>query len=221
MTTVVLDNKQKASVLKDFNDFLHPRTARWYSNRGIPYRRGYMFHGYVQGNLRLRHYANDTSPPGTGKTSLSFSLAGVFGLDVYCLALSEATLTEEDLILLFNSLPKRCILLLEDVDTAGLRRPHGAKNTSKQEYGNRSSSIGGTHGKKKNTAAALAGEEGPSVTIKDHIPDGPSTSGRDSTFKNTLTLSGLLNAIDGVASQEGRVLIMTTVSAIQMFASSC
>jgi chaperone BCS1 len=45
MATVVLDNEQKASILKDFNEFLHPRTARWYSNRGIPYRRGYLFHG--------------------------------------------------------------------------------------------------------------------------------------------------------------------------------
>ncbi len=45
MATVVLDNNQKANVLRDFNEFLHPRTARWYSNRGIPYRRGYLFHG--------------------------------------------------------------------------------------------------------------------------------------------------------------------------------
>jgi chaperone BCS1 len=45
MATVVLDNYQKAHILKDFNEFLHPRTARWYSNRGIPYRRGYLFHG--------------------------------------------------------------------------------------------------------------------------------------------------------------------------------
>ena len=46
MATVVLDNDQKANVLQDFNEFLHPKTARWYSNRGIPYRRGYLFHGY-------------------------------------------------------------------------------------------------------------------------------------------------------------------------------
>ncbi len=48
MATVVLDNNQKASILRDFNEFLHPRTERWYSNRGVPYRRGYLFHGYVK-----------------------------------------------------------------------------------------------------------------------------------------------------------------------------
>ena len=56
MTTVVLDNEQKAKVLKDFNDFLHPRTGRWYSNRGIPYRRGYLFHGYAQTFWQLLCY---------------------------------------------------------------------------------------------------------------------------------------------------------------------
>lgn len=45
IATVVLDDNQKATILKDLNDFLHPRTARWYGNRGIPHRRGYLFHG--------------------------------------------------------------------------------------------------------------------------------------------------------------------------------
>ena len=58
LATVVLDYKQKAALLNDINEYLHPETPRWYANRGIPYRRGYLFHG----------------PPGTGKTSLSFAL---------------------------------------------------------------------------------------------------------------------------------------------------
>jgi chaperone BCS1 len=52
METVVLDAERKADVLRDINEYLHPATPRWYANRGIPYRRGYLFHG----------------PPGTGKT---------------------------------------------------------------------------------------------------------------------------------------------------------
>ena len=119
MGTVVLDDTQKAMILKDINDFLHPRTPRWYANRGIPYRRGYLFHG----------------PPGTGKTSLSFALAGVFGLDIYCLSLSEATLTEEDLITLFNSLPRRCVVLLEDIDSAGVLRKKSDGEEEKNEGG--------------------------------------------------------------------------------------
>ncbi|EXJ70014.1 uncharacterized protein A1O5_07087 [Cladophialophora psammophila CBS 110553] len=194
MATVVLDNDQKAAILKDFNDFLHPRTARWYSNRGIPYRRGYLFHG----------------PPGTGKTSLSFALAGVFGLDIYCLALSEATLTEEDLILLFNSLPKRCILLLEDIDSAGLGRAPGAKDGEKRETANQSPSSKGTQRKKKSIGDEDDKDKSAGVAPPKVVVDRPNAFGKEPTFKNTLTFSGLLNAIDGVASQEGRVLIMTT-----------
>jgi hypothetical protein len=104
--TVALDDTRGAVVLNDINGFLHPRTPRWYANRGIPFRRGYSFHG----------------PPRTGEASLSFALEGVFGLDVYCLSLSEATLTEEDLITQFNNLPRRCVILLEDIDSARRQR---------------------------------------------------------------------------------------------------
>jgi mitochondrial chaperone BCS1 len=151
MKTVVLDRKQKKQVLADMNEYLHPATPRWYANRGIPLRRGYLFHG----------------PPGTGKTSLSFALAGVFGLDIYVISLLDPSLAEEDLIALFNNLPRRCVVLLEDIDTAGLSRPQD--------------------------------EETPSEDTKDGKKE-----------KKGISLSGLLNAIDGVASHEGRVLIMTT-----------
>lgn len=110
----------------------------------------------------------------------------MFGLNIYSLSLSEATLTEEDLIMLFNSLPKRCILLLEDVDTAGLARSIHLKGARDRKSN-------------KNTGARKRKNQGSSKTTRVTGPD-----------KNTLTLSGLLNAIDGVASQEGRVLIMTT-----------
>ncbi|KAK4996638.1 hypothetical protein LTR28_000121, partial [Elasticomyces elasticus] len=48
--------------------------------------------------------------------------AGIFGLEIYVISLQEPALTEGDLGLLFNSLPRRCIVLLEDIDSAGLLR---------------------------------------------------------------------------------------------------
>jgi chaperone BCS1 len=106
METVVLDEAKKQDIVDDINEYLSPVTARWYANRGIPYRRGYLFYG----------------PPGTGKTSLTFALAGNFGLDIHVASLQESTLTEEELGMLFTNLPARCIVLLEDIDTAGLFR---------------------------------------------------------------------------------------------------
>ena len=199
--TVVLDDEQKAAVLRDVNDFLNPATTRWYSNRGIPYRRGILLFG----------------PPGTGKTSLSFALAGVFGLDIYCMSLSEKTLSEEDLILLFNSLPKRCIVLLEDIDSAGIVRKNAdsqkdEEEKSKGEPKDKKEDATGEEKDKdvEHTASIIAKEVAKAVKAASESTDRPS-GGRSSNANDTgITLSALLNAIDGVASQEGRVLIMTT-----------
>ena len=183
MKTVVLDSKQKIQVLSDINEYLHPATPRWYANRGIPLRRGYLFYG----------------PPGTGKTSLSFALAGVFGLDIYVISLLEPTLTEEDLSALFNSLPRRCVVLLEDIDTAGLSRAPDAttdKNESDDEGDEKP-------GKKKKKA-----ENKEDWKVSDLARELKKQGGENE--KKGISLSGLLNAIDGVASHEGRVLIMTT-----------
>ncbi|KXJ92856.1 P-loop containing nucleoside triphosphate hydrolase protein [Microdochium bolleyi] len=216
MRTVVLDSRQKAQILNDMNEYLHPSTPRWYANRGIPLRRGYLFHG----------------PPGTGKTSLSFALAGVFGLDIHVISLLEPTLTEEDLSTLLGSLPRRCIVLLEDIDTAGLRRPENELERSERASRRpRDGQAGGGRGGRRS-----GGKKSDEANNNDHDKDKADTNSAVTTAspqdwkvsdlaralktesansdsdakKQGISLSGLLNAIDGVASHEGRVLIMTT-----------
>ncbi|KAF9737053.1 hypothetical protein PMIN01_04832 [Paraphaeosphaeria minitans] len=179
MSTVALDQEQKAKIVMDINEYLHPASARWYAARGIPYRRGYLFHG----------------PPGTGKTSLSFALAGIFGLDIYCISLMEIGLTESDLNKLFTTLPRRCIVLLEDIDSAGLRRTDDASEASSDGTPSEASSDG------------TPSEDGVKV---DPLPKLPGAALRGPGIKSLISLSGLLNTIDGAASHEGRVLIMTT-----------
>ena len=104
LDSVVLDETQKSKIIEDVEEYLQPSTAEWYASRGVPYRRGYLFHG----------------PPGTGKTSMAYSLAGTFGLDVYFIPLSS--LGDDDLPVLFASLPQPCMVLLEDIDDARLKR---------------------------------------------------------------------------------------------------
>jgi chaperone BCS1 len=178
MSTVSLDQQQKANIVMDINEYLHPASARWYAARGIPYRRGYLFHG----------------PPGTGKTSLSFALAGIFGLDIYCISLMEVGLTESELNKLFAHLPRRCIVLLEDIDSAGLRRPDEPAESK--------------DGKTDAQSDTSVDEGLTKISKTDLLPTVPGQP--PTALKSLISLSGLLNAIDGVASHEGRVLIMTT-----------
>ncbi|RFU80276.1 mitochondrial chaperone bcs1 [Trichoderma arundinaceum] len=163
-STVILSEKLKQDLIDDAADYLNPATRRWYANRGIPYRRGYLLYG----------------PPGTGKSSLSLALAGYFRMKIYIVSLSSINATEEGLTSLFSNLPTRCLVLLEDIDTAGL-----------------------THTREESDPTPA-----PNPALNPSAPSPPTTSNTGSGGR--LSLSGLLNILDGVASQEGRLLIMTT-----------
>lgn len=172
-STIILNEKVKQDLIDDVRDYLDPATRRWYSNRGIPYRRGYLLYG----------------PPGTGKSSLSLALAGFFKMRIYIVSLSSIASNEENLGTLFAELPRRCVVLLEDIDTAGL-----------------------THTREENKDQDNSGSKDGKVPGKLPKSNGNANTSNNNNNENNgrLSLSGLLNILDGVASQEGRVLIMTT-----------
>lgn len=138
--SVILDEGISEGILRDVKDFLS--NGNWYHSRGIPYRRGYLLYG----------------PPGSGKTSYIQALAGELDYNICILNLSENNLTDDRLNHLMNHIPKRSILLLEDIDAAFNKR----EQTSDQGY------------------------------------------------QSGVTFSGLLNALDGVASAEECITFMTT-----------
>lgn len=131
LTSVVLEGSRRDAILHDVNSFLD--SASWYHTMGIPYRRGYLLYG----------------PPGCGKSSLVMALAGELGMAICLVSLSNRSVDDDSLNSLLNSAPKKCIVLLEDIDRAF-------------------------------------------------------------NAESRVTMSGLLNALDGVAAQEGRVIFMTT-----------
>jgi chaperone BCS1 len=139
-----MKNELKSDILKDVDEFLDQGMQGWYQERGIPHKQGYLLFG----------------PPGTGKSSFSLSLAGKHEWDIYTLQLSNNS--DSTLLNLFSELPAHCIVLLEDVYTAGAKR-------------------------------------------RDSFD-----ADQENDLKSAVTLSGLLNVIDGVSSQEGRIFIMTT-----------
>ncbi|KXX78748.1 Mitochondrial chaperone BCS1 [Madurella mycetomatis] len=139
--SVILDAGVKERLVGDVKEFL--AAQKWYTDRGVPYRRGYLLYG----------------PPGTGKTSFIQALAGELDYSVAMINLSEVGMTDDLLAQLLTQLPEKSILLLEDVDAALVNR-------------------------------------------RQRDPDG--YSGR------TVTASGLLNALDGLAAGEDRIAFLTT-----------
>jgi chaperone BCS1 len=137
LTSVLLPPSLGESLLSDVQEFT--RSQAWYLERGIPYRRGYLLYG----------------PPGCGKSSYIFALAGELNYNIAILNLNDKGLTDDRLNILLSVVPPRTIVLLEDVDAA---------------------------------------------FTKERV--------QQTTY--SVTFSGLLNALDGVASTEERVIFMTT-----------
>ncbi|OSD04934.1 P-loop containing nucleoside triphosphate hydrolase protein [Trametes coccinea BRFM310] len=119
--------------------------------------------------------------PGSGKTSLIHSLAGELGLDIYVVSLSSKGMSDNTLTTLMGNVPSRCILLLEDLDAAFTR------GISRDET---------------STGAPLSSSSSSSSSS--------SPKNKDDNDGSTLSLSGLLNSLDGVAAAEGRLLFATT-----------
>lgn len=98
--------------------------------------------------------------------------------------------------MLFATLPARCIVLLEDIDSAGLVRETDNEDENHHHPG-----------VQKEGEQAQGGEDWKLSNLTKALKKANQSSDE---AKKGISLSGLLNIIDGVASHEGRVLIMTT-----------
>lgn len=98
LDSVILDPAKKKLLLEDMTWFLKADTAAFYENHGIPYHRAYLFYG----------------PPGYGKTSATYALAGHFKRNLCFFPIEGAT--ESTLQHAFSTLPNQSMVVLEDVD---------------------------------------------------------------------------------------------------------
>ncbi|KAG9190542.1 hypothetical protein G6011_08630 [Alternaria panax] len=178
LDTIDMDETIKSDLVRDAEYYYSDESRSYFADCGIPYRRGYLFHG----------------PPGTGKSSFSAALAGHLSCDIYHINLSTGSISDGTLHRLFLGLPRKCVVVLEDIDSAGIGREQGPSDDRTEALQRAQSAIESAH--------SLTDAMGPAPQLTNH--------GRRIPRSNTVTLSGLLNAIDGNASQEGRLLIMTS-----------
>lgn len=98
ISTICLDGKEK-EILDYIIKFKSPKVKKDYMNKGIPYKKNIMFEGY----------------PGTGKTSLVFSIASELDCNLAIINFSKE-MDDNNFMRAIRRLPKNAILVLEDID---------------------------------------------------------------------------------------------------------
>ena len=94
----VHDKETKEKLLKDVKLFLESRDL--YQQNGMPFRRGYLFHG----------------KDGSGKMSMALSLAAKLNYRVCSMDLTEKDLTVSCLKQRLRLIPNQCLVLIENLD---------------------------------------------------------------------------------------------------------
>ncbi|KAH7392269.1 hypothetical protein DE146DRAFT_618331 [Phaeosphaeria sp. MPI-PUGE-AT-0046c] len=211
LSTIDLDPTLKDYISRDAGLFFGDDSPVFYENTGQPYRRGYLLYG----------------PPGTGKTSVSKAIASHFNVPLVLITLKG--MDDKDLMDAFGRLPYRCVVLLEDIDCAGA----DVNNRDAKPV----TGPGNSKGKPLLSPAELEAAKSALLEAvnKQNAIDRQRLIDDMDNFRNELSqdfgyptkekrskkprivdpnkrvsLSGLLNVIDGADAAEGRLLIMTT-----------
>ncbi len=155
LESVILQPGEKERLIQDIEKFRASKQR--YRCLGVPYHRGYLFHG----------------PPGTGKTSLVSAVAAKFGMSIYALSLAE--FNDKTLMKAMNDVDPNSVILFEDIDCM----KGGKARLSPEELARR--------------------EASKSPRDRSDPPEGFG-----------VTLSGLLNALDGFSAPENVLYMMTS-----------
>lgn len=141
---------------------------------------------YIERGIPYRLGILIYGPPGTGKTTLAMGIASHYNRALYSANLNSIG-NDETVLRAFTAADKDGIILIEDIDTFDA----SAKRDDVPDEVSATATPGGLDNTKP--LSEVAG-----------------TPAVEKQKSKSLTLSGLLNAIDGVAAAEGRILIMTT-----------
>lgn len=142
--SVFIEKEKKDTLINSLEKFI--KSEEWYIKNGIPYQLGILFYGAA----------------GTGKTSLIKAVSGYLNYPIYYLSTQKLSRIESAM----STLPEKCVVVIEDIDTNSL-----------------------THSREKK-------EKSTDSKLLEGILE--------------VSLSEVLNALDGMFSAHGRILIATT-----------
>jgi len=103
VSNTIVSKEVQSEFYEDVHQFMN--NSKWYAEKGIPYKRGYLLHGN----------------PGCGKTSLIKAIASNYNIPLYIIEL-ESLHSNDELISLITSISceTNYILVFEDVDRSPL-----------------------------------------------------------------------------------------------------
>jgi chaperone BCS1 len=165
---IIMERSQRDALERDVDKFLNGKKE--YKRRGVPWRRGYLFHG----------------EPGCGKTSLILAITNAAKMDIYCMDLSMFR-DDQELRNMFRKIPSKSAIVFEDIDALSDVVKKRKEPPPPPPVSLPISNADLSHMKGTLLANVING-----------MP------------KNAITLSALLNELDGIASCHGKILIMTT-----------
>ena len=181
LDAVSLDRSQQLLLRKDVDTFVADQA--FYRHLGLPYRRGYLFHG----------------KPGTGKTSLVQAIAAELGRDLYYLNL-RGIKSDAQLQSAFSRVPEKSVIVFEDIDAMS-KVTH--RRDQKKSLGSLALLLG------QDSPAMMLDDEDAVMTGPKTKSASMGVMGGLSTL-GPFTLSALLNCLDGHIMEQGNIVIMTT-----------
>ncbi|KAF2431860.1 P-loop containing nucleoside triphosphate hydrolase protein [Tothia fuscella] len=172
------------TILGDARDFFSTSNKEYFKAIGTPLRRGYLLYG----------------PPGTGKTSLTLALATTLGVPLVMIDLQS--LDDSKLARIFRHLPGQCIVVFEDIDCASILADDGGKSSRQRPA---PSDNPGSDSNDDNDDGMPSGQP-----CLGGYPGGARTQpSRSKSSKGGVSMSGLINVIDGTSAAEDRIVTMT------------
>jgi chaperone BCS1 len=190
ISSVVMKGSRNQEISELLNHFT--QTEEWHLERGIPYKKSFLFYG----------------PPGTGKSSMIKAISFELQRHIHYLSLSTIKNDQELSNLMSNVNFKETILVIEDIDAQGSfvhKRPKKQDTKNTNTTANESKQSNPTNDVNSDTSDLIMLSK-LMTSVKSDNTDKDS----EQESKSQLTLSGILNQIDGVHNNHGMILIMTT-----------